>query len=267
MAFPMLLTHQVPSIIGAWCMVGIVAASLSTASGAVLAMGTVFSHNIVRQLSHWYPELVTADTLLLMARLMTFPFALTSAFFAVYSGETGYLLIVAFDIVLASVVCPLVAAFYVNNPSPRAALCSTVAGIATRIILEFSLPKDGFLILPFNNDAYYDYGSAASADLPTFVDPGDGAIPQWDPAAQVCEQEQFRDYTGVDSLGAFFLSILVFATVQTLENYSGKPLFTLPGLNGYDKEGQGEKKLDPPVDETEKVSDRKEGEGGDEEEE
>jgi Na+/proline symporter len=230
-------------------------------------MGTVFSHNIVRQLSHWYPDLVTSDTLLLMARLMTFPFALTAACLAAYYRETGYLLIVAFDIVLASVVCPLVAAFYVNNPSPRAALCATVAGIVTRITLEFTLPKDGFLILPFNNDAYYDYGSAASADLPTYVDPGDGAIPQWDPTAQVCEQEKFRDFTGVDSLGAFFLSILVFTIVQTLENRTGKPLFTLPGLNAYNKEGQGEKNLEPPVDETEKVSDHKAVEGVDEEEE
>jgi len=242
MAFPKLATHQAPGFIGAWCLVGIVAASLSTASGAVLAMGTVFSHNILRQLDVKWPHLVTDDTLLQMARLMTFPFALTSACLAAYYRETGYLLIVAFDIVLASVVAPLFACFYIANPSPQAALLSTLSGILTRIILEFALPKDGFLLLPYNLPEFYDYGSAASANLPTFVDPGDGGIPQWDPAAETCEQEQFEDYTGVDSLSAFLTSILVFALVQLVENLrGGKALFTLPGMTGYDK---GKKHVD-----------------------
>jgi Na+/proline symporter len=108
MAFPKLAVHQAPAFIGAWCLLGIVAASLSTASGAILAMGTVFSHNIVRQLDTIYPHLVTDDNLLLMARVMTIPFAVTSALLAAYYRETGYLLIVSFDITLATIVAPLV---------------------------------------------------------------------------------------------------------------------------------------------------------------
>ena len=61
MAFPKLTTQQAPGFIGGWCLVGIVAASLSTASGAILAMGTVFSHNIVRQLDFKWPHLITDD--------------------------------------------------------------------------------------------------------------------------------------------------------------------------------------------------------------
>ena len=251
MAFPKLATHQAPWFIGGWCLLGIVAASLSTASGAVLAMGTVFSHNIVRQLDAKWPDLVTTDTLLFMARLMTLPFALISACLAAYYRETGYLLIVAFDIVLASVVTPLVACFYVRNPSPRAALLSTITGTVTRVILEFTLPKDGFLLLPYNKDEFLNYGAAASADLPTFVDPGGGDVPQWDPDKQSCQQEHFKDYTGVDSLSAFLMSILVFVGVQYVESLrGGKPLFTLQGMTGYEKEGRVEEPALKPLDHT-----------------
>ena len=49
-AFIKLLTHEANPFLGAWCLIGIVAASMSTADGAILAMGTVWSHNITRQL-------------------------------------------------------------------------------------------------------------------------------------------------------------------------------------------------------------------------
>jgi hypothetical protein len=58
-AFIKLLTHEAPDFLGGWCLVGIIAASMSTADGAILAMGTVVSHNIMRQLDGVYPNLVT----------------------------------------------------------------------------------------------------------------------------------------------------------------------------------------------------------------
>jgi hypothetical protein len=83
---------------------------MSTADGAILAMGTVFAHNITRQLDIWWPEVITSDNLLLMTRLSTIPFTIASACIGSFyrssnsSGATGYLLIVAFDVVLATVV-------------------------------------------------------------------------------------------------------------------------------------------------------------------
>lgn len=44
-AFVKLLVNEVPAGLGGWAMIGIVAASMSTCDGAILAMGTVFSHN------------------------------------------------------------------------------------------------------------------------------------------------------------------------------------------------------------------------------
>ena len=239
------MTHEAPPVIGGWCLIGIVAASMSTASGAILAMGTVFSHNVMRQLDAYIPNLVTDKNLVLAARLSTIPFAITSTLIAAYykaGGATGYLLIVAFDVVLATAVAPLFGAFYAKNPSPRAALCSILVGAFTRILLEFVLPKDGFLLLPVDEPEFQDYGPAASAAYPTFFDklPGD----LWDPSVEPCKSRQFEDYTGVDSLSSFAISVIVFLTVQTLEHKLGRPLFSFPGMTGYDKNADSKAVVD-----------------------
>jgi hypothetical protein len=243
-AFMKLATNQAPPVIGAWCLIGIVAASMSTADGAILAMGTVASHNLMRLLDVKWPNLVTAKNLLMVARLTTIPFTLASTLIAAYyrssdsaAGATGYLLIVAFDIVLATVVAPLIGCFYTKTPSPRAAFCSVICGAFTRILLEFLLPKDGFLLMPYDSIIFYNYGTAASVDLPTFIDDPDL---WWNPMVDVCQQEPYRDFTGVDSLSAFLCSILVFVGVQCLEGCLGRPLFYFPGLEPYRKETQGE---------------------------
>jgi Na+/proline symporter len=47
LAFVKFLTHQVPDIVGGWGLVEIVLASMSTADGGILAIGTVMSHNVM----------------------------------------------------------------------------------------------------------------------------------------------------------------------------------------------------------------------------
>jgi hypothetical protein len=239
-AFIKLLTHEAPDFLGGWCLVGIIAASMSTADGAILAMGTVMSHNVMRSFDRWYPNLVTADNLLFMARTTTLPFTLISTLIAAYyknsgsaAGATGYLLIVAFDIVFATVVVPLFGCFYCKNPSPRAAVVGILGGIITRVVLEFALPKDGLLLLPFDDPTFLDVGPAASSLLPSFIDadPAD----YWNPENEACTQETFEDYTGVDSLAAPLVNLILFVSIQFLENYRGKALFEFGGSEGYIK--------------------------------
>jgi hypothetical protein len=150
-------------------------------------------------------------------------------------GFVVQLLIVAFDIVLATAVVPLIGAFYMKKPSPRAAFCSVIVGAVVRVVLEFALPKDGYLIYPFNAPEFYDYGSAASANFPAFFDMPNDTL--WNPEAEECTQAHLEDYTGVDSLTAFGAALLVYLTVQFLER-DGKVLFTFPGLEPYDKMGE-----------------------------
>lgn len=239
-AFIKYLTHEVPEFLGGWCLFGIVAASMSTADGAILAMGTVFSHNVIRQLDVFMPDFVTPQNLLLVTRLSTIPLTLGATLIAAYyqsdrpAGATGYLLIVAFDVVLATVVVPLFGCFYTKNPRPSAAFLSVIFGAATRLTMEFTLPKDGYLLLPFGIDEFLDYGPAASTALPVFIDGNETEV--WDPALEPCDQPRFSDYTGLDSLTAFAVSFLVFVLVQTIENSTGKPLLDFPGLQGYTKD-------------------------------
>ena len=87
--------------------------------------------------------------------------ALIATLIADQVRNTGYLLIVAFDIVLAAVVAPLFGCYYTKNPSPRAALVSVLSGGISRVVMEVALPKDGFLILPYDLPEFVDYGSAA----------------------------------------------------------------------------------------------------------
>lgn len=231
---------------------------MSTADGAILAMGTVFSHNVVRQFDPIVPGLVTNENLLNVARITTVPFTLAATLIASQqSGQTGYLLIVAFDVVLATVVVPLFGCFYTKTPRPNAAFLSVLGGAIMRTILEFTLPKDGFLILPFDLPEFYDYGPAASFNVPTFVDAPKNET--WDPSEESCDQAQFEDYTGVDSLGAFVFSFIIFVSVQALEHYKGSPLFELPfGLGvGYNKDYGS-----PPADDTTKRTTKEVNEAG-----
>jgi len=210
---------------------------MSTADGAILAMGTVWAHNITRQLDTWYPNLVTPKTLLQAARLSTIPLTLAATLIADQVRETGYLLVVAFDVVLAAVVMPLLACYYTTKtPSPRAAFVSVMTGVVVRVVLEFTVPKDGYLILPYNSPEFVDYGPAASSLFPPFFDVPAADI--WDPVTEPCEQPQLEDYTGVDSLAAFLASIIAFLMVHWFEwgFMEGRPLFDFPGLQAYEKD-------------------------------
>jgi Na+/proline symporter len=233
-AFIKLLTHDVPGFLGGWALIGIVAASMSTADGAILAIGTTFSHNVLRHLDVWYPEMINKDNILHFARVSTLLFTLVSGLVAVfYKTSTGALLIVAFDIMFATSVVPLIACFYIKQPSPRAAFASILAGGGTRIILEIVLNKDGSLVAPFDSDNFLIAGAAASSALPTFMDAAPSAL--WDAAAQTCQQERYRDWTGIDSLASPLVSLLVFLPIHYIERALGRPLFWFPWGEGYDK--------------------------------
>ncbi|KAL3913163.1 MAG: hypothetical protein SGILL_006598 [Bacillariaceae sp.] len=243
-AFLHLLTHDAPAFLGGWCLLGIVTASMSTADGAILAMGTVFAHNIVRQLDAWKPDLISADNLLWVTRLATIPLSVAATLIAAYytsdnpQGATGYLLIVAFDVMLATAVVPLFGCFYVKNPSPAAALLAVIVGAAVRTALEFALPKDGYLLLPYDDPEFQDVGPAASTKVPVFIDAP--AADVWDPSEEVCDTRQFEDYTGVDSLSALVAAFLVFVSVQVMEARMGRPLFSFAGMHPYEKDLGGD---------------------------
>lgn len=165
--------------------------------------------------------MINEQNLLFWARFMSVPFAIGAMIVAMFAKPrhslgVGYLLVQAFDVVLASVVVPLFGCFYAKNPSPLAGLCSVMTGIVVRVTLEYTLPKDGFVIAPFPGDEFLDYGSAASTLLPGFFDAPSSE--HWDPhGPEECEAPRFEDWTGVDSLAAPIAALVAFLTIQYLE--------------------------------------------------
>jgi Na+/proline symporter len=239
LAFIKLLVNQAPPFLGGWCLIGIVAASMSTASGAILAVGSVVSNNLGRDVLSFIHGTVTHKHLLVAARAATLPVTAISASIAAYyntasssTAGTSYLLIVAFDIVLATVVVPLIGCFYAKHPSPRAALLAILGGAATRTILEFTLPKDGFLVMPYDDPSFMIVGPAASIYPPMFIDTNQTT---WNPEDQPCLETPYKDFTGVDSLVGFSVCLVLFLALQAIENKRQSPLFDFPGGQGYVK--------------------------------
>ena len=112
--------------------------------------------------------------------------------------------------------------------------------------MEFTIPKDGYFLLPYKDLEFQEPGAAASILAPTFIDAPSEEV--WDPEDpdQECVMRQYEDYQGVDSLSALLVSFLLFVTVQAIENMSGKPLLDFPGLRGYSK-NLGEEDVDETI--------------------
>mmetsp|Transcript_7377 Transcript_7377/g.13099 ORF Transcript_7377/g.13099 Transcript_7377/m.13099 type:complete len:904 (-) Transcript_7377:200-2911(-) len=198
--------YPINGFIGGWMLLGIVAASMSTADGAIVAMGTVFAHNFLRKFGGWFEE---EKNLLNMSRLSTLMWAAISASVAVTRpNETGYFLLVAFDCVLAGGVVPLFAAVYWPNIKPIAGLAALLSGTIIRAVLEFALPKDGLLLLA--GSYARNFGPNVAADPEMFDIFLNGGI------SEVCPQEDLEDWTGIDSLVAPVISLVFLVVFQLL---------------------------------------------------
>ena len=105
-------------------------------------------------------------------------------------------------------------------------------------VLEFVLPKDGFLLGPFGGDEFLNYGPGASTAVPSFWDFPEAD--RWNPDVEPCDQTRFNDLTGVDSLAAPVVGLIVFIAVQFLERNGPLIDFNKSGnMIPYMKEGQG----------------------------
>lgn len=229
-AFFQFLYTKMNRFLGGWVMVAIMAASMSTATGAILATSTVMAHNVWRKI----PKVGTSDNnLLLVARLFVVPMTVVACVVASVAYNPGYLLVVAFDVVFASCFVPLMfATYWGQRCSPNAGLLSVIAGGVTRVVLEFTLPKDGSLVA---FGTYAKQFGPAIPGLPAFleVQPPSAAATAgiWDPDKETCDQKPMSDWTGLDSLVSPVVCLLVFLTVHFIERGCGAErdiLFFLP---------------------------------------
>ena len=157
-------------------------------------------------------------------------------------GKTGYLLIVAFDIMFAGCVVPMFAAVYWKACKPTAAFASLISGSLVRLILEFSLPKDSLLLLVGTYAETFAAGLYEYKDFKKFMNwdvlvGAQGAVDYGVAGMQeACPQRMLADWTGVDSLLAPFVSLCALFIAQALLPDSKHPWFTPVENTGVDEE-------------------------------
>ena len=125
-----LLGDYAPPLLAVLVLSGIVAASFSTASGAILAVSAVAVRNVfsVRRGDTGGP-----DPLLRWTRAAMAPIVLASVILAVRVSQTGILLTLAFDIMLACLAAPLILGLFWTRPGASAALAAAGVGLTVRL--------------------------------------------------------------------------------------------------------------------------------------
>lgn len=157
-----LLGDAAPPIIAILVLSGIVAASFSTASGAMLATSALAVRNIaaVRR-----KHAQASDPLLRWTRLAMIPISILSAFLAIQVPQTGILLTLAFDLMLVCLAGPFLVSVYWKRPGVTALLVSVTVGFIVRV---------GFLALTptlygVPNDILYIPNDIVTADFDGFA--------------------------------------------------------------------------------------------------
>ncbi|MGK9220551.1 MULTISPECIES: sodium:solute symporter family protein [unclassified Microbacterium] len=127
-----LLDGWAPPILSILVLSGIVAASFSTASGAILATSAVIVRNVFR-----VRRPIGAgrrDPLLVWTRAAMVPIVVVGAMMAIQISQTGVLLTLAFDIMLACLAAPFILGVYWRRPGAVAILASAGVGFVVRIV-------------------------------------------------------------------------------------------------------------------------------------
>ncbi|MDQ4105513.1 MAG: sodium:solute symporter, partial [Actinomycetota bacterium] len=110
---------------------GIVAASCSTANGAILGTSAVAARNVLgvqlRSDAHG------RDTLLRATRITLIPVVAVAVFFALRVPQTGILLTLAFDVMLAALAFPFIFGHYWSRACTGAAVAAITVGSILRL--------------------------------------------------------------------------------------------------------------------------------------
>lgn len=133
-----LALNEMPTVIGGMILLGVIAASMSTAAGVVLDLANVLTRNVLQ--SHSSRDWDDAH-LLRLSRWIALPTMGAAVAFAYVRPDPGVLLILAFDIVLAGCFVPLVLGLFWKRANTPAALAAIVGGAAARLTLYFMVPE------------------------------------------------------------------------------------------------------------------------------
>lgn len=158
MLLPTMAISVVPFVFGLFILGGIVAAGASTADGGILGVSSVLGRNIIQKTimgRKWRDEInsdkqqelhdeETAESdkkLLIISRIMTIPVVAFAVYLAYVKPEPGILLVLAFDVVFAGCLVPLILGIYWKKANSYGALAAIIVGSALRLILFFTIPE------------------------------------------------------------------------------------------------------------------------------
>lgn len=111
---------------------------MSTANGAILAISNVSVRNLGGVRRVHVPG--QRDPLLRATRIAMVPMTLVSILIAIYVKQTGILLTLAFDLLLACLVVPFILGLIWRKGTSVAAITSIVVGLSVRLVLFVMTP-------------------------------------------------------------------------------------------------------------------------------
>ncbi len=131
--------NDLPGFVGGLLLLGVIAASMSTAAGVVLDLANLITRNLVQRYiaTTWQDQ-----TMLRFSRLIALPTMAAAVILAYLRPEPGVLLILAFDIVLASCFVPLAMGFFWKQSNTPGAIAGILMGAMARLTLFFFIPDE-----------------------------------------------------------------------------------------------------------------------------
>lgn len=144
-ALPLLSTAYMPFAIGASILMGVIGASMSTASGGLLAISSVVSRNLITRIvrRRWLGRPGTSDkSLLMITRLMLFPMIAAGTTLGYFVPNPGVYLVLAFDIMFAGAFAPLTLGLFWKKANMPAAIASLLIASTLRLSFFFTMPAE-----------------------------------------------------------------------------------------------------------------------------
>jgi solute:Na+ symporter, SSS family len=158
LVYPELAINHVPAWIGILMLAGVLGASMSTANGGILAISAVISRNLIqRDIQGWIlkKKHMGNRALLLTTRLMLVPVVGVAFYIAYRSPQPGKYLTLAFDIVFAGALVPLVLGLFWSKANTPAALVSLIVGSLCRLVGYFYFNETWGIFHPSANALSY----------------------------------------------------------------------------------------------------------------
>jgi SSS family solute:Na+ symporter len=145
LALPLLSTEFMPFAIGASILMGVIGASMSTASGGLLAISSVVSRNMMQRIirRRWLGRPNWTDSkLLVVTRITIIPMMVAGTALGYFIPAPGIYLILAFDIVFAGAFAPLTLGLFWKKSNMPAAIAAIVVGSILRFSFFFTMPEE-----------------------------------------------------------------------------------------------------------------------------